>query len=170
MLDEVVNAGYPYYYLFDDVNEDADGGMNKDGETFCSNRIESCLLCYPTPPLPFHLHSLSHSFIITSTSTFLGGDFGYTHKEILYWTMPERTPYTYDTMMNQYTGYGAPEKTEADGEQQEQNAKDEEEVQAELDLDNAENQNGDGFSTKKFSVVLGAITFMWYYLSMVMWW
>jgi hypothetical protein len=72
-------------------------------------------------------------------------------------------------MMNQYTGYGAPEKTEADGEQQEQNAKDEEEVQAELDLDNAENQNG-GLSTKKFSVVLGAITFMWYYLSMVMWW
>ncbi len=27
-----------------------------------------------------------------------------------------------------------------------------------------------GSSTKKFSVVLGAITFMWYYLSMVMWW
>lgn len=59
MLDEVVNAGYPYYYLFDDVNDDADGSMNKDGKTFCSNRTESCLLCYPTPTLPLHLHSLS---------------------------------------------------------------------------------------------------------------
>ena len=39
MLDEVVNAGYPYYYLFDDVDDDAGGGMNKDGENFRSNRI-----------------------------------------------------------------------------------------------------------------------------------
>ena len=35
----------------------------------------------------------------------LGGENGYTHKEILYWTMPERTPYTYDTMMHHYSGY-----------------------------------------------------------------
>jgi hypothetical protein len=136
MLDEVVNAGYPYYYLFDDVNDDADGKMNKDG-----------------------------------------GQLGYTHKEILYWTMPERTPYTYDTMMYQYTGHGAVKtdqvsQAEADGEQ---NTEDEEVL---VELEDAEIENGEpvqattagGFSTKKFSVVLGAITFMWYYLSMVMWW
>ena len=92
--------------------------------------------------------------------------------------MPERTPYTYDTMMKYYTGHGA-EKTdqvsqaEADGEQ---NAEVEEAL-TELDLEGAENENGEsvqatagGFSTKKFSFVLGAITFMWYLLSMVMWW
>jgi hypothetical protein len=108
---------------------------------------------------------------------FLGGQLGYTHKEILYWTMPERTPYTYDTMMYQYTGHGAVKtdqvsQAEADGEQ---NTEDEEVL---VELEDAEIENGEpvqattagGFSTKKFSVVLGAITFMWYYLSMVMWW
>lgn len=90
--------------------------------------------------------------------------------------MPERTPYTYDTMMNQYTGYGAEKTDQVSQQQEEQNAEDEE-VLAELDLEDAENENGEpvqatagGFSAKKFSVVLGAITFMWYYLSMVMWW
>lgn len=91
--------------------------------------------------------------------------------------MPERTPYTYDTMMYQYTGHGAVKtdqvsQAEADGEQ---NTEDEEVL---VELEDAEIENGEpvqattagGFSTQKFSVVLGAITFMWYYLSMVMWW
>jgi hypothetical protein len=29
-----------------------------------------------------------------------GGDSGYTHREILYWTAPKRSPYTYDNMSN----------------------------------------------------------------------
>ena len=32
LLDEVVSAGYPFYYLFDDVTDDADDTMNKDGK------------------------------------------------------------------------------------------------------------------------------------------
>ena len=82
------------------------------------------------------------------------------------------------TMMKYYTGHGAEKmdqvsQAEGDGEQ---NAEVEEAL-TELDLEGAENENGEpvqatagGFSTKKFSVLLGAITFMWYYLSMVMWW
>lgn len=31
-----------------------------------------------------------------------GGEKGYTHKEMLYWTSPERTPYTYDTLAENY--------------------------------------------------------------------
>lgn len=98
--------------------------------------------------------------------------------------MPERSPYTYDTMMGHYTGHGA-EKTDqvsSEGEQleqeeQEQNIE-EEEVLAELVLEDAEEgepmqgSGADGFSTKKLSVtvLLGAITFMWYQFNMVMWW
>jgi len=31
-----------------------------------------------------------------------GGDNGYTHAEVLYWTAPERAPYTYDTLEHSY--------------------------------------------------------------------
>merc|ERR1712187_432393 len=31
-----------------------------------------------------------------------GGSSGYTHGDVLYWTSPERTPYTYDTLEHLY--------------------------------------------------------------------
>jgi len=31
-----------------------------------------------------------------------GGEDGYTHQDMLYWTAPSRTPYTYDTLEHLY--------------------------------------------------------------------
>lgn len=73
MLDEVINAGYPYYYLFNDTLDDADGSMNKDGETFflLSSYWGRCIFVSTVFLQNFHSHSMffPHS-IIASNSNF----------------------------------------------------------------------------------------------------
>ena len=62
LLDEVVSAGYPFYYLFDDVTDDADDTMNKDGkEESIWMRTTFSFVCffivvfYPTSLLRYNL-------------------------------------------------------------------------------------------------------------------